>query len=90
MRPVYLTGHSLAGALATIFSLDLVLSGIVSGSDHVAVTTFGSQRCGNKSWMKLYDRFMPFNWRIMNETDAVTMMHKVGHDHVGKTELVTS
>lgn len=90
MRPVYLTGHSLGGALATVCSFDLVLSGIISSSDQVSVTTFGSPKCGNMSWVKLYNRVVPCHWRVQIDTDAVTMIPKVGYRHVGKTALVTS
>lgn len=88
-RPVYLTGHSLGGVLATVCSLDLLLSGVVSGSFFVTVTTFGSP-CGNISWVKMYNKAVPSHWRIIIGSDAVTMMPKVGYGHVGKTALLTS
>ena len=51
-RKLRITGHSLGGALATLFALDAVTS-LASPRD-VCVTTFGSPRVGNRAFAALY------------------------------------
>lgn len=89
-RPVYLTGHSLGGALATICSLDLILSGIVSNANQLTVITFGSPKCGNKKWTAVYNMMLPSNWNIRIESDVVTKLPGFPYKHVGKTVLLST
>ena len=84
---VYLCGHSLGGALATICSLDLALS--LDWKD-VYVSTFGSPRCGNLMWSRLYDRVVPAHWRVAMRSDIVTTIPKMGYAHVGNLVALTS
>lgn len=61
-RPIYITGHSLGGALAQIATA-------VFASDRIAACyTFGSPRVGNKyfdTWVK------PPSYRLVNDADLV-------------------
>jgi hypothetical protein len=61
-RPIYITGHSLSGALAQIATA-------VFASDRIAACyTFGSPRVGNKyfdTWVK------PPSYRLVNDADLV-------------------
>ena len=84
---VYLCGHSLGGALATICSLDIVLS---LEWKQVYVSTFGSPRCGNSMWSRLYDRFVPAHWRVAMRSDIVTTIPKMKYAHVGNLVSLTS
>jgi hypothetical protein len=88
-RPIYLTGHSLGGALATLCSLDLVLR-LGINRRNIVVSTFGSPRVGNHSFAKFYNENIPIHWRIVVGPDVVTKLPKFGFTHVGKKVLITS
>lgn len=60
-RPIFLTGHSLGGALTTLSSLDIPPSDI-------AVSTFGSPRVGNFKFRKIYNQLVPTHWKFAHET----------------------
>src|SRR4051794_23114502 len=67
-RPIFITGHSLGGALAMLFAFRLVLPPFpIHG-----VYTFGQPRVGNRNFANLYDRVQPANtFRFVNEQDIV-------------------
>ena len=64
--PLYITGHSLGGALATIASRRLQHQGGIA-----AVYTFGSPRVGDEDWVS--DMEVPL-YRLVNAADCVTML----------------
>lgn len=64
--PLFITGHSLGGALATIAAKRLTHKGGIA-----ACYTFGSPRVGNQEW--LYNMKAP-NYRVVNALDCVTML----------------
>jgi len=80
-RPVFFTGHSLGAALATLCSLDVVLSLDISD---ICVSTFGSPRCGNIFWAKIYDQLVIAHWRIEVRSDLITTLPGKEYSHVGK------
>lgn len=87
-RPVYLTGHSLGGALATVCSLDLYLTQRLSAKE-IFVSTFGAPRVGNRHFSSVYNECVPIHWRIVVAPDVVAKLPKVGYKHVGKKVLIT-
>lgn len=87
-RPVFLTGHSLGGALATICSLDLFLR-LGCTRKEIFVSTFGAPRVGNRAFWTLYNENVPIHWRIVVGPDVVAKLPKVGYIHVGKKVLLT-
>ncbi|KAI0567372.1 Lipase domain protein [Gracilaria domingensis] len=87
-RPVFLTGHSLGGALATICSLDLFLRLGLTRKE-IFVSTFGAPRVGNWYFWNIYDENVPIHWRIVVGPDVVAKLPKVGYVHVGKKVLLT-
>lgn len=87
-RPVFITGHSLGGALATICSLDLNLRLGITRRE-VFVSTFGAPRVGNRQFSSLYNDIVPIHWRIVVGPDVVAKLPKVGFTHVGKKVLIT-
>ncbi|KAI0557956.1 Lipase domain protein [Gracilaria domingensis] len=88
-RPVFLTGHSLGGALATICALDCALKYQLGTSD-IYVATFGSPRVGNSAFRKVYDELVPASWRVSIAADIVTTLPKVDYQHVGKKIMLTT
>lgn len=87
-RPVFLTGHSLGGALATVCSLDLFLRLKLTRKE-IFVSTFGSPRVGNFHFRAVYNDSVPIHWRIVVAPDVVSKLPKVGYKHVGKKVLIT-
>lgn len=65
-KPLFITGHSLGGALATVAAKELTHKGGVA-----ACYTFGSPRVGDEDWTT--DIKTPI-YRIVNAADPVTML----------------
>ncbi|CAN8067222.1 unnamed protein product [Agarophyton chilense] len=88
-RLVLFTGHSLGGALATLCSIDaLITLGIPSR--RIAVSTFGSPRVGNEAFQEIYDAEILMHWRIVAGGDIISRLPKLGYRHVGKKVILTS
>ncbi len=65
-KPLYVAGHSLGGALATIATRDLKQPVKIA-----ACYTFGSPRVGNENWI---NRIKSPVYRLVNAADSVTML----------------
>lgn len=67
-KPLFVTGHSLGGALATLASID-----IASNSAFTApiVYTFGAPRVGDPKFVRNYNSIVGTHWRFQNEFDIV-------------------
>jgi triacylglycerol lipase len=67
-KPLYVTGHSLGGALAVLAAPDLAANaGIVP-----AVYTFGAPRVGDWRFRLLFNKLVPEAYRWQNAHDLVT------------------
>jgi triacylglycerol lipase len=77
-KAVYLTGHSLGGALAVLAASDRMFWGRVKG-----VYTFGQPRVGNSGFVADY-RYPVSTWRIVNELDIIPRLPGVliGYRHL--------
>ncbi|TGD74799.1 lipase family protein [Mangrovimicrobium sediminis] len=72
--PVWITGHSLGGALAVLAAveLDREIAARKSGAAIAAVFTFGQPRVGNSAFARWMDqRFSQRYFRSVNQRDAV-------------------
>lgn len=67
-KPLFITGHSLGGALATLAALDLSRN---TAFDAPIVYTFGAPRVGDPTFVRLYNYCVPAHWRFQNEFDIV-------------------
>lgn len=85
-QPLYITGHSLGGALATV-AAKLLDNKKVFRDQIAACYTFGSPRVGNKGFVR--DFKSPI-YRVVNTTDIVTVMPTVGYHHVGDVRFLLS
>jgi triacylglycerol lipase len=73
-QAVYVTGHSLGGALATLAAAELLRA----GKPPDAVYTFGSPRVGNKGFADFYDAGLrDRTFRYVNKSDVVTRVPEV-------------
>ena len=66
---VFVTGHSLGGALATLATADLADSGLSPG---VGMYNFASPRVGDRSFADRFNGRVTSRWRIVNTEDIVT------------------
>ena len=90
---IYITGHSLGGALATILAsriLQAIESQEAAGQpmlDLRGVYTFGSPRVGNPTFVTHFNemaaRYGVTVGRVRNDDDAVTNVPRIEFDHVG-------
>ncbi|XP_042403408.1 uncharacterized protein LOC121992867 isoform X1 [Zingiber officinale] len=81
---VYVTGHSLGGALATLLALELSLSQMAKlGKLSVTMYNFGSPRVGNRRFAELYNEKVKDSWRVVNHRDIIpTVPRLMGYCHV--------
>lgn len=97
-KPIFITGHSLGGAVATILTYDLLRRNAnLDSSMHKpfnikALYTFGAPRVGNREWaehmMKLANDNHVGIFRFVNKDDVVPRMPCLGYYHVGTTVYV--
>ncbi|XP_057489576.1 uncharacterized protein LOC130775479 [Actinidia eriantha] len=83
---VYVTGHSLGGALATLLALELSSSQLAKrGVVSVTMYNFGSPRVGNKKFAELYNEKVKDSWRVVNHRDIIpTVPRLMGYCHVAQ------
>ena len=83
-RPVWITGHSLGGAMATLASVRLTSEGYKVR----AVYTYGSPRVGDRLFR---DSYSLANYRFVNDNDLVPHLpFRWCYKHVGKLRLVNN
>ncbi len=81
-QPIFITGHSLGGALATLTAFRLVSAG---QAVH-ALYTFGSPRVGDRTYRQHFDVALgDRTFRIVNDEDVVAKVpfKAMGYCHVG-------
>ena len=85
---IYITGHSLGGALATLFAYEVAQSAIAA---QVVLYTYGSPRVGNKTFVQAFDGLLPppASWRLSNASDIIpTVPRLLGYAHVSKSVVI--
>jgi triacylglycerol lipase len=83
-RPLWVTGHSLGGAMATLASVRLASEGYKVR----AVYTYGSPRVGDRLFR---DSYSLANYRFVNDNDLVPHLpFRWCYKHVGKIRLVNN
>ncbi|AAZ10419.1 lipase, putative [Trypanosoma brucei brucei TREU927] len=82
---VFCTGHSMGGAVACLcaYSVRRMLREIEYPLDEVTVYTFGQPPMGNAAFQTAYDKAIPRTFRVVNESDAVSLFSLFGGTHVG-------
>ncbi|KAK7344551.1 hypothetical protein VNO77_14288 [Canavalia gladiata] len=81
---VYVTGHSLGGALATLLALELSSNQLAKrGAISITMYNFGSPRVGNKRFAEVYNERVIDSWRVVNHRDIIpTVPRLMGYRHV--------
>eukprot|EP00890_Picochlorum_soloecismus_P005060 jgi/Picsp_1/5555/NSC_02914-R1_alpha beta-hydrolase domain-containing protein len=80
---VFVSGHSLGGALATLCAMDLKLRLKVPD---VRLVTFGSPRVGNAVFAHWFNKFIAPHWRFTHNRDVVPSVppQYMGFSHVAQ------
>ena len=74
---VYLTGHSLGGALAILCAYDIATRTPCAEYDiDTSCYTFGAPRVGNHAFARLYNNKVPDTWTMINSDDVITRAGK--------------
>ena len=77
---VFVTGHSLGGALATLFGY--ILAHEID--NFITVVSFASPRIGNYHWKKSFESKMNLkHFRVTNNRDLITATPTINYYHVG-------
>ncbi|KAA6425605.1 MAG: hypothetical protein FRX49_04502, partial [Trebouxia sp. A1-2] len=71
---IYVTGHSLGGALATLAAFDIkqALLKASRGDVKLLCYSFGAPRTGSHAFANDYNKVVPDTWSIINNQDVVT------------------
>lgn len=77
--PVYVTGHSLGGALATL--VGMALKRVEGVQTHVV--TFGSPRVGDQEFVKAFESYVQSSVRVVHAWDIIPRLPKIDFKHVG-------
>ena len=81
LRQVYLTGHSLGGALATLCAY--LLHQDRPSNPPITVVSFGSPPVGNEGWRNAFDQLPLYHCRVINNCDAMNR-ELFGYHHTGE------
>ena len=83
MPTVFVSGHSLGGALATFCALEMKL---ILGIEDVRVVTFGSPRVGNSIFADWYKKKIPQNFRFTHNRDMIPSLPPayMGFSHIAQ------
>ncbi|MFN6526878.1 lipase family protein [Nostoc sp. ChiSLP03a] len=71
---VFVTGHSLGGALATLAIPDILKNTHFTNPNNIELYTFASPRCGDRNFAMSFEKLGVRHWRIANTEDIVTML----------------
>lgn len=71
---IFVTGHSLGGALATLAIPDILKNTHFKNPQSIKLYTFASPRCGDRTFAESFERTSVQHWRIANTEDFVTMI----------------
>ncbi|MFD1774323.1 lipase family protein [Paenibacillus rhizophilus] len=69
-KTLYITGHSLGAALATLCTIDIAAN---TGYSSPYLFTFGSPRVGDPAFAKAFAKYVGNSYRIANLFDVVTL-----------------
>lgn len=71
---IFVTGHSLGGALAVLACHELAVE--CSIGPKIFCYTFGAPRVGNRAFVREYDSLVPNTWQVINDEDVVARVPK--------------
>ncbi|KAH7724571.1 class 3 lipase protein [Aphelenchoides avenae] len=85
---LWITGHSLGGALASIAAAQIVHDGTYS-ADKMQLYTFGQPRTGDSAFAAAHDKLLPNVYRVTHARDTVPHVPPLGFEdyHHHKNEI---
>ncbi|KAL4537133.1 hypothetical protein Ndes2526B_g04958 [Nannochloris sp. 'desiccata'] len=88
---IFVTGHSLGGALSTLGAYELATRRQWTGGKPKVVNySYGSPRVGNRVFAYAFNKAVPNAWRVVNNNDAVALVPRlIGYAHVGHLVRLT-
>jgi len=84
---IYVTGHSLGGALSSLCAIDLQYHFGNNNKLNIHNITLGSPRVGNKEFVESFNKRIKYSYRFVYKTDTVEKVPLVsmGYKHIGNT-----
>ncbi|CAI5449254.1 unnamed protein product [Caenorhabditis angaria] len=85
---IWVTGHSLGGAMASLAASFIVSNKLVTASN-VKLITYGQPRTGNTDFANAHDAQLPYSFRLTHNRDVVPHIPNEGFEgyHHHKTEV---
>ncbi len=87
-KPLYITGHSLGAAIATVVAMELAIR-VPAIRDQIRLYAFAGPRVGDAAFAKSFRRLVPNAYRIANIADVVPSLPPSqmggGFVHVGQS-----
>lgn len=87
--PLYITGHSLGGALATLAVAELIVYAdkldLLKG-----LYTFGQPRVGDRKFAQTFNRHFNSTYRFVHNNDVVARVPWFGYSHIGGMTYLTA
>lgn len=79
---LFITGHSLGGALSTITALDIAEE---LGYSNISMINFGSPRVGNSDYVAIFQQYLKDYYRITHGSDPIPRLPPtlLGFSHIG-------
>jgi len=68
---LWLSGHSLGGAIAAIFGISLAVNMNMTNGRDIKLYTFGEPRVGNKAFADAFNKHLTDAYRIVNARDLI-------------------
>ncbi|KAL6728723.1 hypothetical protein Aduo_010465 [Ancylostoma duodenale] len=81
---IWISGHSVGGALATLAASFLVQSGYIEDPKKVKLVTFGQPVVGDKRFAEAFDKLGLYAYRIAHWLDLIPEILPTGYQHQGK------
>ena len=82
---IYVTGHSLGGALASLAALDIKKA---HPTAHMTVYTYGQPRVGNPAFVYEYNKLVDEHFSVVSGQDPVSRQPKGNYKRVGDRVLL--
>ncbi len=97
-KQLYVTGHSLGGALAILCALDAAVN---TAFNHPIMYNFGSPRVGDSEFVECYSRLVDNSMRIVHSNDIVALLppaeiqlpfskDMIYYRHIGKLVMLSA
>ncbi len=78
-KPILVVGHSLGGAMATLYASDMVHQGY---DRNVSCVTFGCPRVGDDAFVAQYNKMGIETTRVVHHDDIVPRIPNINYHHV--------